>query len=243
MKDAGHILIHACAVLALACGDCPDAFEVRERRELGLWQRVRLTVPDGELEVAGRERTTSLEIAATGCGADVDARIEFDATGDTLLAWINAARADVRLRLPAGVPLDVRHGSGDVRLRDTGPATVATEDGRAVVERTIGDVRVMAGAGALHLRDVLGDVDVLDGAGPLFIDRIGGNVRVRDGPGGIHVRDVDGDVVVEADEAGAIDVRRVGGDFVVRSKSADRRLIRYGSVSGRFLLSSDLLPP
>ncbi|HUF11547.1 MAG TPA: hypothetical protein VMN78_00440 [Longimicrobiales bacterium] len=253
MKDAGHIASLACAAALAACGDCPDAFELRERRELAPGQRVVLTVPDGRLRIEGRERATSLEIEARGCAAGAEARIALDSTAfdpegggasaGVIDVRVLAAHAHVRVWLPTGMPLDVRHGAGDVRLRGTGPATLFTRDGRVVIEQVIGDVRIFAGAGALHVRDVLGDLEVQDEAGALFVDRIGGTLRVRDGAGGIHARDVEGDVVIESDGAGSIEVRRVRGDFVVRQKTDDRHLIRYDSVSGRSRLPSDRLPP
>lgn len=243
MKEAGHIAILACAAALAACDDCPDTFELREQTELEPGQRVVLTVSDGELSIAGRERTTALEIEATGCVAGSEPRIAFDSIEGELHARLHASHAEVRVRLPAGVPIEVRHGTGAVRWRGTGSATLNTGAGRTVIGEVIGDVRVTAGPGALYVRQVLGDVEVVDGAGPVFVADIAGGVRVRDGAGGIHIRNVEGDVVIDADGAGSIDVREIGGDFIVRAKSADPRLIRYDSVSGRTRLPSDLLPP
>ena len=243
MKETGHTVILAIAAALAACADCPDTFELREQRALQVGQRVMLTVPDGELSIVGRERTTALEIEATGCVAGREPRLVLDSIDGQVHARLHAPHADVRAWLPAGVPVEVRHGAGAVRWRGTGSATLNTGSGRTVVEEVVGDVRVSAGPGALYVRQVLGGVEVVAGAGPLFVDDIVGDVRVRDGAGGIHIRRVDGDVVIEEDGAGAIEVREVAGDFIVRAKSADPRLIRYDSVSGRASLPSDRLPP
>ena len=242
MKDAGHIAMLACAAALAACGDCPDAFELRAERGLAPGQRVVLIVSDGELRVGGRERTRAIEIEATGCGAGQTARVVVDSSARAMRVHVSAPRADVRVDLPAAVPLEIRHGAGDVELRATGPVTLHTVAGRAVVEQVIGDVRVVAGSGALYVRQVIGDVHAVDAAGALFVEGVAGSVRIRDGSGGIHVRDVEGDVVIEVDGDGAIEVRGVGGDLDVRDKRGDARLIRYGDVSGVVRLPAEASP-
>ena len=230
------------AILALAlpaCADCPDPFELRERRMLIPGQTVRLEAEDGEMRVIGRERATAIEIVATGCGAGGSAggaAIVIDTTAGERVFRVRAARADVRVVLPAGAPVDVRHGDGDLEVRAVGPAVVQTGSGRAVVEQTIGHVRVGAGAGSLYVRSVVGDVELGDGAGGIFVEGIEGSVRVRDGSGGIHAREVLGDLIVDSDGSGEIDAVGIAGDLVVRGKSEDLRRIRHSDVGGLVLL-------
>ena len=243
MKDAGHIAVLAAATLLAGCADCPDSFRLTSGQELRPGQRVVLEAPDGRLRIEGRERSTALEIGAAGCSAGGDARVDIDGGADEVLARVVAATADVRVRVPTGLAIEVRHGDGDARVLGTGPLTLLKGSGRTRVEQVIGDVRVITGDDALHVQDVLGDVDVVDGSGAIYADRVGGTLRVRDGAGGIHARDVEGDVVIESDGSGTIEVRRVRGDFVVRAKTDDRRMIRYDSVSGSTRLPSDLSPP
>ena len=222
--------------LAGACNDCPDSFELSERRVVRPDERIVLTVPDGELVVVGRERNMAMEVEAKGCRARGGATIVMDSADGSRGLRVAAPRSDVRAYVPAGVELIVRHGSGTVELRAVGPTLLTTRGGDVRVQQVIGTVGVEAGPGTLYVRDVIGDVDVVDGPGAVFIERIAGHVRVRDGSGGIHLREIDGDALIEADGSGGIDARTVGGDFVVRAKIDDRNMVRHADVSGEVRL-------
>jgi hypothetical protein len=214
-----------------ACSDCPNAFELTERRVVRPGEQVVLTAPDGELHVVGRERMAMLEIEARGCRARGDERIAAD-SGSMAGLRVVARHADVRAIVPAGTELVVRHGSGPLELRALGPTVVEQRGDDARLDQFVGPVSVRAGAGTLYVRDVVGDVEIVDGPGAVFIEGIMGSVRVRDGSGGIHLREVEGDAVVDGDGSGAIDARTIGGDFVVRAKIEDRNMVRYDDVAG-----------
>lgn len=229
---AQRVALAALVIAASACSDCPDSFELTERRVVRPGQRVVLTAPDGELRVIGQERTTMLEVEARGCRSRGEARIVADSGGDYAGLRVVARHADVRAIVPAGTELVVRHGSGDLELRALGPTEVEQRGGDVQLDQFVGPVRVRAGAGRLYVRDVIGDVEIADGPGAIFVEAIAGSVRVRDGSGGIHLREIEGDAVVEGDGSGAIDARTIAGDFVVRAKLDDRRMIRYDDVGG-----------
>ena len=238
-KPRVWLLVAVVPLAAGACADCRDPFELDERRLLVPGQRVVLTVPDGRLDVTGRERLQTLEVHATGCGASADARIEVDTGGAERAVRIVAERADVRVLLPAAAPLVVHHGAGGAELRAVGPLTLTQRGGDARLEQIIGSVEVVAGPGTLYVREVVGDVDVVDGAGALFVEGVMGAVRIRDGAGGIHLREIEGDVVVEVDGAGTIDARDLAGDLTVRAKTDDARMIRHDHVAGRVRLPAE----
>ena len=225
------------ALCTAACSDCPDSFELTERRVVRPGERVVLTAPDGDLRVFGRERTSMLEVEARGCRARGEASIEAD-TGEGYAGLRVVARhADVTAIVPAGTELVVRHGSGDLELRALGPTEVEQRGGDVQLDQFVGSVRVRAGAGTLYVRDVMGDVEIADGPGAIFVEGIAGSVRVRDGSGGIHLREIEGDAVVAGDGSGAIDAR-TSGEFIVRAKLDDLQMIRYDDVAGAVDLPS-----
>jgi hypothetical protein len=219
-------------VVATACSDCPRPFELSERRLLAPGQGVVLTVPDGELDISGRERQQTLEVRVSGCGASRETRIEVDTGRAERNVRIVAGRADVHVLLPAAAPLVVRHGAGRAALRAVGPLTLVQRAGDARVEQVVGSVTIAAGAGTLYVREVVGDVELMDGSGAMFVEGIMGDVRMRDGAGGIHLRTIEGDVTVESDGDGAIDARDVAGHLTVRAKTQDARMIRYARIGG-----------
>jgi len=223
----------ALAALATACGDCPDGFELTERALVRPDQRIVLTAPDGELQVIGRERATTLELEARGCRARAGARIVQDTLDGARNVRVVAPHATVRAFVPAGSELVVHHGSGEVTVRAVGPTLLETRGGAVRVEQVIGPVGIVAGPGTLYVREIIGDVEIVDGPGALFVEGVMGSVRLRDGSGGIHAREIEGDLIVEADGSGAIDARTVAGDFVVAAKTDDHRMIRHNDVAGR----------
>ena len=238
MRTLSTFLLLSLTMLG-ACADCPDAFELRERRVVRAGQRVSLSLPDGQLTLVGRERSTTLELEARGCRARGGASIVSDSLDDAAALRVAARHADVRAFVPAGTEVVVRHGSGNVQIRAVGPADVETRGGRVRIEQAIGQVRVEAGPGSLYVREVVGDVEVVDGPGAVFLEGVLGSVRVRDGSGGIHLREIEGDVLIEADGSGAVEARSIAGDVVVRAKSDDARMIRTNDVGGSVRLPND----
>lgn len=221
-----------------ACGDCPDAFELSEEVMVRPDQRIVLSVPDGELTVMGRERSSMVAIEARGCRARAGVRIAEETRFDARLLEVVAPHANVRAWVPAGSEIEIQHGSGDMEVRAVGPALVATRGGDVRIEQVVGNVLVQAGPGTLYVREVVGDVQVMDGPGALFVENVMGSARIRDGSGGIHLREIGGDVVIDGDGDGSIDARNLGGSLTVRAKTDDERMIRWNDVAGDVTLPS-----
>lgn len=228
----------ASGLLTGACGDCPDAFDLSEEVTVRPDQRIVLSVPDGQLIVMGRERSSMVEIEARGCRTRGGARIAEETRLDARVFEVVAPHANVRAWVPAASEIEIQHGSGDVEVRAVGPALVATRGGDVRVEQVVGNVLVQAGPGTLYVREVVGDVQVMDGPGALFVENVMGSARIRDGSGGIHLRAIGGDVVIEGDGDGAIDARNLGGALTVRAKTHDERMIRWNDVAGGVTLPS-----
>ena len=131
------------------------------------------------------------------------------------------ATLDFEVALPAGIPLEVRDGSGALTIENV--ATLDVDDGSGELEiRSVhGDVSVKDGSGELRIDDVTGDVRIVDGSGSMTVSKVGGSVLVaEDGSGGIDIHNVRRNVTIRDDGSGSVDVSDVGGDFTVGSKGS-----------------------
>lgn len=234
-------LVLAAAIGLSACADCPEPFDGAVGGALEPGRRLLLETADGELRVTGRERQPDVTVRVRGCAGGA---VAMDTTaGGAIHVRVEAADADVDVLVPAGAPVAIRHGAGDVAVRGTGGVRLDTRAGRVTVDGVLGDAAIDAGSGRLTVGGVMGEVLISHGGGPMEVRDVSAGVRIRDGAGGIRVRDVQETVVIESDGSGEIDARDIGGDLVVRRKTDDARLIRYSGVTGNVSLPSDLLPP
>lgn len=119
---------------------------------------------------------------------------------------VKGGSGEVRVAVSlAGAGLDV--GSGDVRLGEvTGEVEVRTGSGDVTLAAVAGAVRVSSGSGDLHLERAGGPVDVKTGAGDIVVGEVRGEVRVLTGSG---------DLRVERMGAGRLGVRTGAGDVSV----------------------------
>ena len=126
-------------------------------------------------------------VLMTGCGEGIDL---------SALAQSRATGQFERTLLVTGpVDLDVRTGSGDVRVR-VGP------DDRVVK----GAVSARAGSGDIEIEGAGGGLDAQAGSGDIRASAVGGAVNVRVGSGSINVAQT---------VSGEVDVRAGSGDVSV----------------------------
>lgn len=118
--------------------------------------------------------------------------------------WGNAflASLDMNITLPAGIPIEITDGRGDIVARGVGPVTIKD------------------GPGGINLQGISGSVDIRDGSGDIAVNGVSGDVKVKDGSGGISVRNITGDLNVPADGSGALSAQRVGGSVRVADKGS-----------------------
>ncbi len=128
---------------------------------------------------------------------------------DTTFWTSNYLRMDLTVSLPAGLPVSIDDGSGDVQVSGTGALTLEDGSGSARIEGVEGGVIVRDGSGDLRISQVNGDVEVKDGSGALFIADVQGRVDVRDGSGSIDVQDVAAEVTLHEAGSGSVAVQRV----------------------------------
>lgn len=113
--------------------------------------------------------------------------------------------------VPKGMELDIRDGSGSMRIVDT-QADVRVEDGAGSLEvRHVGGVDVKDGSGSIRIRDAWGDARIRDGSGSVTVARVAGSVVVEDRSGSIREEDVDGDFRVTGDGSGSVGFANVLG--------------------------------
>jgi hypothetical protein len=139
---------------------------------------------------------------------------------------------DLTIEVPAGMPLDVEDGSGDLEIRNVGPLTLSDGSGGAVIEHVGGNLRVKDGSGEVRITDVKGDVEVTDGSGLLDIRDVDGGIDIGSkGSGPLRITSVGKSVHIRAKGSGSVDVAHVGGDFIVDRKASGN--IDYSDVKGR----------
>jgi len=150
------------------------------------------------------------------------------------------AYQDIRASVPAGLPVEldigsgdvdvvgvaalkVDTGSGDVKARDIkGPVTAKAGSGDIVLER-IGALKVPSiGSGDFRARQVGGPAEVgVIGSGDLELSDVGGAVKIDTvGSGDVEVRTVKGGVTVDTIGSGDLTVRDIDGDLVLRHKGS-----------------------
>jgi hypothetical protein len=139
---------------------------------------------------------------------------------------------DLDIDVPINTPLEVADGSGELKIRGTGPVRLTDGSGDLEVAGIKGDVRIHDGSGNVNVRGVDGDVDVDDGSGNIDADNVTGNFTIgSDGSGQVDVTGVGGTMRIESKGSGGVNVDRVGGDFIVDRKGSGS--IEYSTVKGR----------
>lgn len=203
----------------------------------------------GSLVVEGREGLGQVEARGKACASREslldDVRIVTRRSGDRVRIiadvpesrFFDQAHLDLEVVVPAGVPLRIEDGSGEMRVRAVAGAEIVDGSGEIDVEGVHGDLAIDDGSGSIRVREVTGEVRIEDGSGEIFVRRAGSVLIEEDGSGSIDIADVDGDVTVRDDGSGSIDVADVGGDFTVRDDGSGG--IHHHGVAGSVSLPRD----
>lgn len=119
-------------------------------------------------------------------------------------AWYEAriCNVNVDLQVPAGVPVEVWTGSGDVTV--SGMESLSAE----------------TGSGDVTLQDLAGGATLATGSGDVTIDGAGGFVCLETGSGNVVAKDVGADLDIRTD-SGDVTVADVAGDLFVDTGSGD----------------------
>lgn len=193
-------------------------------------KRIVIEARAGDLDVRG-VAGTQIKARGTACAdksRDLDeVRIVTERHGDEVrviaeipeTSWNDSAWLDLKIEVPADVPLEIHDSSGDMDVRG---ATLA---------------RLDDSSGDVNLHDTRGDFTADDSSGDFYLTGHHGDVTVSDSSGDLRLRDVEGSVLVERDSSGDISADRISGSVVVRSDSSGD--IRVSDVGGDFEVGRD----
>lgn len=179
---------------------------------------------DGAVRVEVRKRAWSAsEAAARQLLAEVPVVVE--PRGEDLVVEVGTSSgrwtADLTLQVPPDAGLDVRLGTGDVRVAQVGSCELQLGAGDVDVNRVAGPVAARCGAGDVRLGTVEGDLSVEAASGDVSADRVLGPVRVHVGSGDVRlgscsgpvaVRVQRGDVELTADGSPSVQLEVSSGD-------------------------------
>jgi len=177
-----------------------DADQLRvEQGAIGGRETLRVIYPADRVVYPGRGRSdhTTINVRDDGTWGDKESgrrsdrernRIEISSSGSGLEAY-----ADLRVLVPRGQRIEIRHGVGDARITMV-DADLAVDVAAADVtaERTRGHLTLDTGSGSVSVTDAQGDVNLDTGSGSVTISGIKGEtLRMDTGSGSIRGGDID----------------------------------------------------
>ncbi len=228
--------------VASAWGDC-DAKDGREANaDAAGAKTVEVIAKAGSLEIYGEAGLNEVRAEGTACAKNGEAlekvQLRAERTGSTVRVevdipdgWNQGGGLDLMVRVPEGLAVVVKDGSGSIEV--TGVASLKLKDGSGEVDvkDVRGDVEIEDGSGSIQLTQVGGSVVLEDGSGSISIEDVSGNVTVTDdGAGSITIEGVKRDVLIGRDGSGSIRVEDIGGDFIVEKDGSGS--IKHTGVTG-----------
>ena len=210
---------------------------------------IRIVSDAGVLKIDGRtgEPAATVRAVAIASGKSVLSGIKLIATreGDvvtirpqmphrTFFSWGRSffAAMDMSITVPAGIPIEITDGSGDIVARGVGPLKIRDGSGGIDVRGTTGTLEIEDGSGEVNVIGVDGDVKITDGSGSLSIANVTGDLNIPDdGSGTLRAERIGGSVHVSDKGSGEMSVAHVGSDLGVGEKGSGA--IRYDDVRGK----------
>jgi hypothetical protein len=186
------------------------------------------------LDTSGAER---IEISARA-GTDIRARRDgnsvrvFVVTPDELVGFGNVySTLDLRVDVPAGVPVEVTDSSGDMTIDGVRVTRITDSSGDIVALRLPADVEIGDSSGDIRVEDAAGGVTITDSSGDIHV-RGAKDVHIpRDSSGSIDIEQISGGSVrIYSDSSGDITITRVGHDVAVLADSSGD--VRVSDVQG-----------
>ncbi|PFG44009.1 hypothetical protein ATJ88_2726 [Isoptericola jiangsuensis] len=145
----------------------------------------------------------------------------------------DSEHAVVRLRLPAGVTVDVGTTEADIDVTGT-PGTV--------VKTVTGAVRTVGTSGSLYLKTVSGDAGIDAHAGDVSAQTVSGNLSVTGNLGRVTVASVSAAIAVAASgTTPMVSAKTVSGDVTVRLDPGTPVSLRVRGAAGQAVLDGHVL--
>ena len=163
-------------------------------------------------------------------------RIRVQRSGSGMEVW-----ADLTIRVPEGASLTLRHGAGDVEVRDlVADLEIDVKAGVMEAAGLDGQVELDVGSGGLTVEDVRGRLVMDTGSGGASLDRFeGASLSIDTGSGSVAVSEVSAEAVeIDTGSGGVtvdgVETRRLmidtgSGSVRVESAGADSAVIDTGS--------------
>ena len=215
--------LSAMIALSVAAGvavadDCDHERMIEFDVDLSSAESLAIEVGAGALDITGAD-IDEAQVSAKACASSEELleqikvvseggsqpliRTEFPETGGwSLFGGSEYARANVTIRVPESMALDVADSSGAARIEN------------------VGDLNMTDSSGGLTIRSVEGDLNVTDSSGGIEVNGVTGTVHITDSSGSIEVFGVDGDAIVDNDSSGGILLKDIGGDAIVSNDSS-----------------------
>jgi hypothetical protein len=146
--------------------------------------------------------------------------------------------ADVRVRVPARLVLEIDDGAGDAWVSGVSALEMQDDSGELDVSSIAGAVSVTDDSGNISIEDV-GPVTIRDLSGDIVVTGARGDVSVEDDSGELTVLDVRGDVRI-VDDSGTIRIDRVDGTVTIDDGSGDIEVGEVGALDVRTDESGEL---
>lgn len=229
------LLVMACLVASTAWGDnCKYEKQLEKTLDLSGASRLDINAAAGELRVVGNGSRDEAFIEATICASDESwadesrLRIVSGKTAEISVevpdflsgsSWNDNEHfsVDLTIRIPAGMALNIRDSSGDLRVEGSGELSIRDSSGEIEIKDIRGMVKIEDSSGDIDMMEIHGDLVIeRDSSGDISGRDIRGSVLVmKDSSGNIRFENVQNDFVVERDSSGNIVADTVGGDFRV----------------------------
>ena len=209
---------------------------------------VRLIVNSQDMHVSASVGAHALDLSGRACASQArlldGLKVVQRRDGDTLVValeddnhgiqrWFGnwSAGLDVKVVLPAAMPVDLQVGSGDADVTGLDALSGTVGSGDLRVQHIRGSVQASVGSGDIDVVDVGSLVADAIGSGDLKVRQVRGDASIGSvGSGDVVVTDVGGSTRVQALASGDVTVRNVRGDFSVGAKGSGD--VNYSGVTG-----------
>lgn len=156
------------------------------------------------------------------------------------------ARIDLIVSVPASMALEVRDGSGDIKISGmtqglkindrsgdirltsiSGTTSIDDRSGDILVDGLTGPIQINDRSGEIWVKHIEGNVSIVDRSGDIYVKHLTGDLTIEDASGDITVKQVSGVVSVD-DSSGSIDVKGAGDFNLLDDGSGEVRVENIG---------------